>query len=133
MPYVCDMTYFSLKIKIIFIFVIVFVIFIFFLNFAGAYSIENSTDFFGKTFQSIFRQNPLEFAPIDLTKFIAKDPSGLSFSDLINTKSFSRNDIGASAKAALVLFLRLTVTALNVTLGLLKALLEILTKVGFSS
>ena len=106
---------------------ILFLIFVFNVLFsfsAGAYSIDNSSN----SAKSIFNQNPLQFAPIDINKFIKTDRSGLAFDDLVNAKSFSSQDIGSSIKAVLILFIRLIVTTLNVTLGILKALLEVLTK-----
>lgn len=76
--------------------------------------------------KSVFDKNPFQFSPIDLSKFVPNDRSGLTFTDLANTKSFSTKDIGTSIKAVLILFLKLMVTTLNVTLGILKALLGVL-------
>ncbi|TSC75036.1 MAG: hypothetical protein G01um101444_83 [Parcubacteria group bacterium Gr01-1014_44] len=94
---------------------------------AGAYSLDDPAGPLDKATKSIFNQNPLQFSPIDVTKFIKSDPKGLSFSDLTNTEGFSSNDIGSSAKAVLALFIRLIITTLNTTLGIFKVLLDILT------
>ncbi len=94
-------------------------------NFAFAYSINPSAS---PIANSIFEKNPLQFSPIDLNKFTKSDSSGLSFSDLLNVKSFSSKDIGSGIKAVLILFIKLIITTLNVTLGILKALVDILTK-----
>lgn len=104
---------------------------IFFLSFnlSWAYSTGDSTASFSfdKTYRSIFNQNPFKFSPIDISRFIKKDNLGLSFNDLVNTESFSADDLRSSAKAVLVLLIRLTVTTLNVTLGILKVLLDTIT------
>lgn len=90
---------------------------------ASAYSLDGSSG----SAQSIFDKNPLQFRPINLDRFISPEPFGLTFNDLINTKSFSFQDIGASLKAVVILFIKLIVTTLNVTLGILRALLGVLT------
>src|SRR3989344_2425780 len=93
---------------------------------AGAYSLGEPADSFNNTAKSFFNQNPLQFSPIDVTKFIGNDPQGLALRDLINAGGFSSSDIGASVRAVLILFIRLIITTLNTTLGILKVLLEVL-------
>ena len=108
-------------------FLIIFILFLTSIssfNLAEGYSVGEQLE----PAKSIFNQNPLQFSPIDLTKFIKSDDrAGLTFSDLLNAESFSSKDIGASAKAVLVLFIKLIVTTLNVSLGVFRVLLDILT------
>lgn len=108
--------------------ILLFLVFVFSfcLNFdkAEAYALDVQSD----SLKSIFNQNPLQFSPIDINRLVPADHSGLTFGDLVNAKSFSTQDIGASIKAVLVLFIKLMVTTLNVTLGILKALLAVLTR-----
>lgn len=115
----------SIKFKVKLILVLIFVFSIFGLKIASAYSLDNPT----KSLESLFNKNPFDFSPIDLGKFTKSDRYGLTFSDLTNIKSFSSQDVGASIKAVLILFIKLIITTLNVTLGILKALLEVLNKV----
>jgi len=110
-----------------FIFPVLFLTLNFIFNFAEAYSIGNPADSFNNSAKSLFKKNLLLLSPIDVTKFVKSDPHGLSFSDLINTEGFSSNDIGSSVKAVLTLFIRLTITTLNVALGILRVLLDVLT------
>lgn len=102
---------------------LLFFIFSFFYNynFAYGYSLGDQAD-------SFFNRNPLQFSPFNVNT-TRSDPSGLTFDDLVNAGSFSSKDISASIKAVLILFIKLIVTTLNVTLGILKALLAVLTKV----
>lgn len=119
-----------IKRKFLVIYIFLFFILTFSFNSVRAYSLlDDSTDALNlnKTLQSVFNRNPFQFSPIDITPFFKKDSSGLSFNDLVNIQSFSFNDLGASAQALLVLFIRLIITTLNVTLGILKVLLDILT------
>lgn len=112
--------------NLLFCFLILVSLFSFFdLSPVLAYSLDNSP----KPSNSFFSRNLFKLAPIDISQFTKGDRWGLTFNDLINTKSFSSRDIGASLKAVLILFIRLIVTTLNVTLGILKALLEVLTRV----
>ena len=110
---------------LIFILVFLFYFHLISINGANAYSLDVPSG----PVKSIFNKNPFQFAPIDINKFVGKDRFGLTFTDLSNAKGFSSKDIGASVKAVLILFIRLIVTTLNVTLGILKALLEVLTRV----
>ena len=102
-------------------------IFVFSFNFAGAYSLGDPADSFDNPAKSFLNQNPLQFSPIDVTKFVKGDPSWLTFRDLLNVETFSLNDIGSSIKAVLTLFIRLMITTLNATLGISKVLLDVLT------
>lgn len=122
------MAYFNFKKKIFPAFFMAAVVFILFFDFAKAFSVDDPADSFHRTYQSIFRQNPFYFSPIDITKFIKTDRANLTFKDLVDTGDFSSQDIGASIKAILILFIRLVVTTLNVTLGILRVLLEVLTR-----
>ena len=95
--------------------------FVFSFNFSLAYSIGDQAD-------SFFDRSPLQFGPLNVNRLVPKgDPSGLSFSDLVNAGSFSSKDISSSFKAILALFIRLIVTTLNVALGVFKVLLDLLT------
>ena len=95
--------------------------FVFSFNFSLAYSIGDQTD-------SFFDRSPLQFGPLNVNRLVPKgDPSGLSFSDLVNAGSFSSKDISSSFKAVLTLFIRLIITSLSVALGVFKVLLEVLT------
>lgn len=113
--------------KITFLIFVLIFNFAFLFNFADGYSIDDPGDSFNNPAKSLFKQNPLQFSPIDITKFIKGDPSKLTFRDLVNLEAFSTNDIKGSIKAVLTLFIRLNITTLNVTLGILKVLLDILT------
>lgn len=101
--------------------VVLVLTFIFNFNFSQAYSIGDSAG-------SFFDRNPLQFGPVNVNRFVPKgDPSGLTFSDLVNAGSFSSKDISSSFKAVLALFIRLIITTLNVALGVFKVLLEVVT------
>lgn len=108
------------------LFVFSFAFFTFSFNFTSAYSLDDPSRSSG-SLESFFNKNPFQFSPIDINQFIKKDRFNLDFNDLLNTRSFSSQDIGASLKAVLILFIKLTVTTLNVTLGVLRVLLDILT------
>lgn len=114
------------KAKLLFcFFILIFLFYPFHLNLVRAYFLDDPS----KSIESVFNKNPFQFSPINLDKFIKTDRSGLSFSDLVNTKSFSSQDIGSSLKAVAILFIRLIITTLNVALGIFKVLLGVLTKV----
>lgn len=108
--------------------IILLVIFIFSfylnLNKAGAYALDVQSD----SLKSVFNKNLFQFSPIDISKFVPNDRFGLTFTELANTQSFSTKDIGTSIKAVLILFIKLMVTTLNVTLGILRALLGVLSQ-----
>ena len=52
--------------------------------------------------------------------------TGLSFDDLINMKSFSANDISGSIKAVAILFIKIVITTLTTTIGILKLILNLI-------
>lgn len=104
-----------------------FFILFFSYSLARAYSTGDLADPLNNTAKSFFNQSPLQFSPVDVTKFIRSDPHGLAFRDLINVEGFSSNDISSSARAVLTLFIRLIITTLSTTLGILKILLGTLT------
>ncbi|OGN31724.1 MAG: hypothetical protein A3I92_01045 [Candidatus Yanofskybacteria bacterium RIFCSPLOWO2_02_FULL_43_10b] len=118
------------NVKLLFCFLILVFLFqlLLGLDFVRAYSLDDSSGSAGST-ESFFNKNPFQFSPIDINQFIKKDRFDLNFDDLLNTRSFSSQDIGASLKAVFILFIKLIVTTLNVTLGILKVLLEVLTRV----
>lgn len=60
-----------------------------------------------------------------LSQFVPKG-YGLSFDDLINTKSFSAQDLTGSIKAVVILFIKLVITALSIALGIFKVLLDLI-------
>ncbi len=71
--------------------------------------------------------NILGISSSDINKFIPKG-YGLTFEDLVNVKSFSTKDISGTLKAVTILFIKLVVTTLSVTLGILKLVLSLLTQ-----
>ncbi|MDO8495814.1 MAG: hypothetical protein Q7S32_04900 [bacterium] len=72
----------------------------------------------------------MDIAPLNLFKslgsgFVGTGDGSSSF-NFINFDSFSKGDIPGALKAIAVLFLQITITAIGVTLGILKALLGLL-------
>lgn len=63
----------------------------------------------------------------DINKFIPKG-YGLTFEDLLDIKSFSTKDILGSLRAVGILFIKLVITTLSVTLGILKLILDLLVR-----
>lgn len=53
------------------------------------------------------------------------DGTGLGFDDLINTESFSSDDITGSIKAVVILFLKLIILTLSITLAIFKTILDL--------
>jgi len=52
--------------------------------------------------------------------------TGLSFDDFINIKSFSAGDISGSIKAVAILFIKIVITTLATTIGILKLILNLI-------
>lgn len=64
------------------------------------------------------------FGGFNLSRIISSNSYGLSFNELINVKNFSTKDISGSVKAVAGLFIKLVITTLSVTIGVLRAILN---------
>jgi len=94
----------------------------------STFQVNSSLNDFAKNiFGSKLTLPNIQGSSLSISRFIPKG-SGLTFEDLVNTKNFSTKDISGSVKAIAILFIKLIITTLSVTLGILKLILSLVTK-----